>query len=200
MKEKKDFSLGRELARKTFHMLSLIYLGAYNALGDEALFWFAAWMVFVAAVEFGRLTLPALNKLTIRLFGGIVRESERNALSGVFFSTAGCLLTVAIAGSKPVVVAAAILYLALGDSAAAITGRGLKAHPIPGSNKSWEGSFACLLTCAAIGWCLGLPPRAILAGAVAATLLEFIPTSKVFNDNLWMPAGSALALITLGGL
>ena len=79
--------------------------------------------------------------------------------SGIFHTTAGCLATILIAGRRPRVVTAALLCLALGDAAAAWSGRpgaiiasGLakvrRGQPrvpagLPGSQfGGWDGIFA----------------------------------------------------------
>ena len=71
--------------------------------------------------------------------------SELNAFSGIFHTTAGCLAVMFWAGSKPAVVWASLLYLALGDAAAALVGKAAGRHKIAGGKKSVEGSAACFL-------------------------------------------------------
>jgi len=91
-------------------------------------------------------------------------------------------------------VTAAIFYVAFGDTAAALVGRTIGRQRWPGMKKSLEGSLACLLTCALVGLGLKLAPAPLLCGALAATLIEIVPTTRFYNDNLWMPVLSASVL------
>lgn len=184
--------LAHELRRKTFHLLTLAYLGAYLWLGyPRALYWMLPWTLLVGAVELARCYWPALNELALAPFRGIMREHEFVKLSGAWYTSLGALLTIACWGEHRVVVAAALVCLAVGDAAAALAGRALGRHPWPfAAPKSVEGSAACLAACLAGCLACGLGPAASLAAAAAVTLLELAPLP--FNDNLWIPVGAGL--------
>lgn len=187
-------ALRRELGRKAFHLLSLAYLAAFHLIGyPRVLAPLAVWLVFVAAVETGRFLFPGLNRVLTGFFHGMIRETERRAFSGIFHTTAGCLSAILLAGGRAEVVTAALLCLALGDAAAALAGKAWGRHRLPGSVKSFEGSAACLLVCLACGLAAGLGVLPAAAAALAATAVELLPTTRFFNDNLWMPAAAALA-------
>ncbi len=186
-------SFARECGRKAFHMLSLAYLAAYHLIGyPGVLAWMAAWTALVTALEFGRLRRPRLNAALFSFFSGMARPEERERPSGVFHTTAGALLLMAGFGEHPRIVAAALFYVALGDTAAALAGKSLGRHRIGG--KSLEGSLACFLACAAIGRALGFGPLPLLLAALSAAAIEMLPTTRFFNDNLWMPVGTAAVL------
>ena len=189
----------RELGRKAFHMLSLVYLAAFHLIGyPRVLIPLAAWLAFVAAVETGRFASERLNRALTGFFRGMIRETEQRAFSGIVHTTAGCLATILIAGRRPRVVTAALLCLALGDAAAALAGKAWGRHRFLGSAKSVEGSLACLLVCLGVGWTAGLGPLPAAGAALAATLVEMLPTTSFFNDNLWLPVAAAAAAVTLG--
>ena len=187
--------LGREILRKTWHMASLAYLAAYKLIGYPRIAgWLAAWSALVAAVEFGRLYVPRLNELLFKAFGILARPEERGRVSGILHTTLGALLLILAFGRRPAIVAAGLLYVALGDAAAALVGKSLGRHRLPGSRKSIEGSLGCFAACAAVGWGMGFPAPAVLLAAATATGIELLPTTALFNDNLWMPVGTAVVL------
>jgi len=189
----------REIGRKAFHMLSLVYLAAFHFIGyPRVIVPLAAWLAFVAAVETERFSSERLNRALTGFFRGMIRETEQRSYSGIFHTTAGCLTTILIAGRRPRVVTAALLCLALGDAAAALVGKAWGRHRFPGSDKSVEGSLACLLVCLGVGLAAGLGPWPAAGAALAATLVELLPTTRFFNDNLWMPVAAAAAALASG--
>lgn len=189
----------RELGRKAFHMLSLAYLAAYHWIGYPNIVRpLAAWLVFVTVVETGRFIVPALGAWLAAFFRGLIRDTELKAFSGIFHTTAGCLIVIVWAGTRPALVAASVLNLALGDAAAALIGKRFGRFKIAGGKKSMEGSLACLVVCWGCGIWVGLSPAAALVGALSATAVELLPTTPWFNDNLWMPVGSCAALLAFG--
>jgi dolichol kinase len=188
-----------EIGRKAFHMLSLVYLAAFHLIGyPRVIVPLVVWLVFVTVVETGRLASPRINRALTWFFRGMMRETEQRAYSGIFHTTAGCLGAMLIAGRQPRVVTAALLCLALGDAAAALAGKAWGRRRLPGSAKSIEGSCACLLVCLGVCLAAGLGLMPAVAAAFAATLVELLPTTRFFNDNLWMPAAAAAAAVGLG--
>lgn len=185
----------RELRRKLFHGLSLVYLAGYYVLG-KTLFLkvIGAFILLEGAVEIARLQTPALNMYLMRYFGGIHRSQEAHRVSGVFWTSLGCALTVVFFGERSDWVTAGLLYLALGDAMAALAGKafGRITFKLGGRTKSVEGSLACFTVCLAAGWAAGLPPLAIVVGASVATIVELLPVP--LDDNLWIPLTSVYAL------
>ncbi len=189
-----------ECGRKIFHMLALVFLLAYHLLGyPRVIRWMIPWTILVFIIETGRLYSPKLNKFLFGLLGVIARGEERTHYSGIVHTTLGALILFLAFGTWPAIVASGLLCEAFGDAAAALVGKSLGRHRILGSKKSVEGSAACFLTCAAVGLCTGFPAGPALAGASAATIIEFVPTNVVFNDNMWMPIGVAVTLRLCAG-
>lgn len=185
----------REAGRKTFHMLSLAYLAAYFLIGyPRILAWLGVWTVVVVVVESGRLYWRGANDFLFGLFKGLSRPEERKRYSGIFHTTVGALIVIVLFGSQPRLVAAGIWCVALGDAAAALVGKAIGRIRLAGSKKSVEGSLACFLVCAAACRALGFGLPAAAAGALAATIVELLPTTWWFNDNLWMPVAAAAAV------
>ena len=193
--------LAKEFGRKAFHMLSLVYLAAYMILGyPRVVAWMIPWTVFVLVMETARLYSKGLNDFLFGLLGALARSEERTRYSGIVHTTLGSFLLFLAFGKQPPLVSAGLLSLALGDAAAALVGKSIGRHRILGSKKSLEGSLACFLTCAAAGAWSGFPAGCAVVGAAVGTVIEFMPTTALFNDNLWMPIGVALALRLCAGL
>jgi dolichol kinase len=89
-----------------------------------------------------------------------------------------------------------MLYLALGDSAAALFGK-KHGHTRTWYDKTLEGSIACFVVCALAGLFFFKPTFAIL-GAACAAVIEILPWP--LNDNFWMPLVSACLLTFLFGM
>lgn len=191
--------LRREFGRKAFHMLSLAYWAAFALFGwPRIVSWMTGWLLIVWIVEAARLRAPAVDRLLLKVFGGMIRETERRHYSGVIHTTAGSLAAMLIAGGDPVIVATAIGSLAFGDAAAALAGKAFGRTKIFGGQKSLEGSLACFAACFALASAVGVRPGAGLACAAVSTAVELLPTTGFFNDNLWMPIASAVVLLVLG--
>ena len=187
--------LARELARKSFHMLSLIYLAAYKLIGwPRVLIPMAAWWLVVVSVEGYRLMSPAANHKLTALFGGLAREDEHDKLSGIFHTTTGVLILWLLFGGQDAIVAAGIYCVAFGDASAALVGKAIGRHKIGTSKKSVEGSAACFVSCLLVCASLRFPAVAVVAAAATATVVEFLPTGRWWNDNLWLPVLTAVVL------
>ncbi|MBI4377438.1 MAG: hypothetical protein HY549_13445 [Elusimicrobia bacterium] len=191
-------TLASEVRRKAFHMLSLAFLAAYHWIGyPRVLVPAAGWMLLVCIVEAARLKRPDLNRRLMAPFDAIPRAEEARRVSGIFHTSAGCLLVMLFFGDRPALVSAAILCLALGDAAAALAGRLWGRHKIMAGRKSLEGSAACWTVSLFCALWTGFPAGPCAAAATAATLIELLPNNEWSNDNLWMPVAFAAALYHL---
>ena len=189
-----------ELRRKVFHLLTLLYLGAYELLGAErSLRWMAVWATLLAAVEFGRLVFPRVRALFDAAFGPLIRPKEAARFTGAFYTTLGILGTFLLFGDAPILVRTGVLYLAFGDAAGAVVGVGWgrRRFLVLGQTRSVEGTAAGLATAAACGWLVGLAPLPLAAGAAAFALVDAIPLPP--DDNLWIPILPTGAVWLAGG-
>lgn len=175
--------LKRELKRKAFHLLSLLYLLGYLIIDRGVVL----TILVVLLTSFGffelyRLRNPTLNEKLIRFFGSIHREEETHKISGIFWTLLGCFLTVLLVPYPPAVITG-FLFLALGDAAAALVGKLIGRIPLIG-RRTLEGFLVCWLVCFL---CAGMffPWPYALAGGFVAALVELLPLP--FNDNLWIP-------------
>lgn len=191
--------LRREFGRKAFHMLSLVYWGAFLLIGWPRVGWcMAAWLAVVLVIETARLRVPSVERVLVGAFEGMIRDTERRHYSGIVHTTAGSLSAMLIAQGDPLIVGTAVGQLAFGDAAAALAGKAFGKTKILGGKKSLEGSLACFSACYAIAVFVGVRPEAALASSAAATCVELLPTTGFFNDNLWLPIASALVARLLG--
>jgi dolichol kinase len=191
--------LKKELGRKMFHMLSLVYWAAFAYFGwPRIVYWMVPWLAVVLVIETARLRVPSVERALVGLFEGMIRETERRHYSGIVHTTAGSLAAMIVAQGNPVIVGAAIGSLAFGDAAAALVGKAFGHRKIFGGKKSLEGSLACFAACYAVAIWVGARPGAALASALAATAVELLPTTGFFNDNLWMPIAAAVVLRVFG--
>jgi dolichol kinase len=190
-------NLKAEIKRKTFHLLTGIYILIYGLLPR----WGALWLLglgllAIGAAEWLRLRRPEINAWCLKKFAAIHRESEVMNYSGVFWSLLGCWLTMVIFTSKRIVLPA-LGFLVFGDAVAALGGQRWGKHFWKfNRTKSWEGSGCFALV--SLVWTLFFLrwPVAIL-GALSGAWIEARPWP--YNDGLWLPVlgGAALSILNL---
>lgn len=168
-------------------MLSLIYIAVYWFLPMPVIVWGMGLLIaVVVGGEIARWKSPAFDRWILGGLGGVHRGHEEGAVSGLPWTLTGSYLTMLFFPQKDLVMAG-LLYMALGDAAAALFGRAFgKTKIIAG--KSVEGSAACFIVCFCVGLYFLSLPLAIM-GAFIATVIELIPWP--LNDNFWMPLMSA---------
>jgi dolichol kinase len=188
-----------ELRRKAFHLLSLAYLAGFHFLGRrDASIVSGCFVLLVAAVELARLNSPAARGAVEAVFGPIIRKKEARRFTGAFYTSLGAFLVFAFYGSRPSVVDASLLYLALGDAASAVVGKlwGRVRYTVRGETRSLEGTAAGLAAAVLAGFLARLSPLHAAAGALAFVAADTIPIPP--DDNLWIPVATGGALFALG--
>ena len=185
-----------ELKRKGFHLFTLIYVLGYWYLPKHVVIWgLSITIALVIILEFLRFKVPACNNFFCNNFKGFYRPEEAKKVSGLIGTLSGALITIILFRNRYMVLAS-FLYLALGDSAAALVGKALGKHK-SFAGKSIEGSIACFVVCFIAGififnW------KFALAGALIAMAIEAIPWK--INDNFWMQIVNAWLLTLLSGV
>ncbi len=149
------------------------------------------------AVEIARLRYPEVNRWVIRRVGSLMKPAEHSRPLGVTYWLASTPLVIGVM-PQPVAVLV-LLYLAVGDSVAPVVGGRYGRHHLFG--KTLEGSAAFLASCLAVGWVLlatGLETSVpvMFVGAVAAAIVELVPSPM--NDNVKVPlaTGGLLVLVS----
>ncbi len=156
-------------------------------------------------IDFMRLRLNPFKSIFIILFGSLLRRKEFSSLTGgsyLMLASFVCILIFGAGSSGRVsgVFIAAISFLALGDTAAAIVG--LSVGRVRIFRKTLEGTLAGLAVCIGVAWVVSILPRLDLPlgigilGAVSASIVEALPIEV--NDNVVIPLLSgAIMMVAL---
>ena len=186
-----------EMKRKAIHLstflIPLIYLD-HRVTRKEMTLGLALAMLLLVILEVVRLRARVFRIFFHHLLGDQLRRRERRDMLGGTYLVLGFLLSVL--AFPPVVAVAACEFLVLGDTAAALVGKSI--GRIRAFDKTLEGSLACFLVCAAVGWALSamhpaqLPLPVALAGAFVATIFEILPVPV--DDNLKIPLSAGLVM------
>lgn len=187
-----------EMRRKLIHVgSSIIPLGYWLAGREVAVPVLAVATAMMILAETLRITTGWGDRLYQRYFGSMTRPEERKRLTGATYLLAGTLLAAIL--FPPTIAILAMLFLSLGDSAAAFVG--LRYGRTLIGRKSLEGTLACLLVCLLITLPAEVSTATALTGATVATLAEFIPWTFI-NDNIAIPlfSGTAMTFILSSGL
>lgn len=154
----------------------------------------AAAVAVALGVEWARRSVRWVRHRFLRSTRVMLRGHERNGIAGATYMAVAYLLALLL--FPRAVAVAAMLYNALGDSAAAIVGRKWGRHRT-GWGKSWEGAAAALLVNLGVGAAIpGIGPGAVLIGALASAALEFLPLP--LDDNLRITLGGGMVLWAVG--
>ncbi|MCY3693124.1 MAG: hypothetical protein OXH30_14125, partial [Chloroflexi bacterium] len=153
------------------------------------------------AMEVSRLRSPRLNAVYMAVFGPILKQSESAEITGATWFLIAAFFTFFFYG--PEVALPALLFVAIGDPAAALVGSHFPGPRLWGKSPSGIAAFIA----AALGvWAIvcaagyGQWSWAIVTGAVVAAAVEFTPTP--IDDNLTVPliGGAVLTAALAAGL
>ena len=193
-----QISFTRELARKATHMGALSIPCGYYLLElsrGQALAIMIPITILMFLIDIARLrNWIFYRRIAKPIIGPMIRQHE---MDGDFTGATYILLTacLAIALFEQPIAIAALAFIIVGDSFAAIIGRRWGKHRI--GRKSIEGSLGCLLgTLIVAAITPGLAFWLAAAGAVVATVTEFL--SVKIDDNVSVPLVSGLAMMLLG--
>lgn len=162
----------------------------------------AAAALTLLLVDFLRLRLTSVKGIFIVLFGSMLRRKELSSLTGASYLMLASLVCMLIFGLGPDgrvsgVFIAAIGFLALGDTAAAIVGLSIGRVRI--FRKTLEGTLAGLLVCVGVAWLVSILPGLDfplgigILGAVSASVVEALPIEV--NDNVVIPLLSGTVMM-----
>lgn len=191
----KDIPLSAELVRKGIHLFALVIpIGYYLVPFPVAIICVAISAAVSILIDVSRFRRWQLWKWLSKIITPIIRKHEVDG----GFTGASYILTTSVLSMvlfpKPVAIAA-LLFIIVGDTAAALIGRLYGRHRLIGS-KTVEGSSACLLSAALASLLVpGLPLTAGLCGAFVATVAEALSGST--DDNLTVPLSSGFAMLAV---
>ncbi len=192
------------LARKLWHMATgLIGLAAYykSHLTIESV---AAILLIVSAsaflVEYFRLRNEKMNQLVMIVLKPVMRESEKNSVSGLPFYALGVSLSLFFFPERIAILS--VLFLIFADPIASFCGILYGRDKIL-PNKSLQGTIAAFSVCYIVTLVYGLiyasPSMSLLMFAIVAGIIGAISElcSQFVDDNLCIPVISGLGLFLL---
>ncbi len=180
------------LSRKVIHLAMTVVPATGWLVSFQLAMGLAGICVLASlAAEVARRRWPQVNRLFWQLLPTTFRTGEERRVLGSTWLSVGMLSTLLLLGRD--VGGTAVLFVIWGDPMAELVGRTWGRSR---RGKTWVGSLGCLAACllvggAGVGWGR-LDLRAVLVGAVVATVVE--RWSPPPDDNLWMPVLSGLAL------
>ncbi len=185
----KPHSMRHELQRKSFHLgMIVVPIAVYFMPYTPALLGLIIATFATVAVDLMRLSDHRLRRFFLQLFRPLIRRHEEEHLLGSTHYMIAALLSVVVFDHE--IAVTALLFLVLGDAAAAIIGKRFGKPLFWG--KSPQGSLACFVVCCAIGWPLLQSPELALIGAATATIAEAMPSP--LDDNMRVPIFSGIAM------
>lgn len=178
-------------------MLTLVF---YFFPNQEKVFVFGLSVLIIISLIFDviRLSFPHINNFVFKNIHFLFVDRDRNKINSANFYFMGCLMAIVI---FPVDIASiGILYLSIGDTAAAVGGMFLKRfipYQIPGTQKTFIGSLVFIAVAVLIGFLLGLPLSIAFASAFVGAFVEALPLR--IDDNFTIPFFSSLSIWLLMG-
>lgn len=195
-----------EILRKAVHLGSIVFpVAAVVFDRTELVLALAAISLALLLFDYLKARNEPFKNLFLAVFGRMLRHrEEQGGMTASTIVVASAALTILLFRTE--IAVAALVFLSLGDSAAALVGRHFGRIELV-SGRTLEGSLAAFNTCLlasiglmalrpSMGW--NLTPAALMAGALAATLAELFELP--LDDNLRIPlaAGLAMELIVPG--
>ena len=190
------------VARRIFHLIAATATTLLALFLPEPAYLtlLGAGALLALALEEGRRRAQWLNRPFIKLFGPILKPAEITAISGATWFLIAAFFAFYFYG--PAVALPALLFVAVGDPAAALAGA-----RAPGPRwwgKSPIGALAFIaagLSAWSLLAALGFTAwsAAVIAGVIIAAIVELLPIP--LDDNLTVPllAGGAMLLWPLLG-
>ena len=191
------------LGRRVFHLVAATGTTLLSLVIPEQpyLFLIGSGALLALAMETSRLRSPRLNGLYMAVFGPILKQSESAEITGATWFLIAAFFTFFFYG--PEIALPVLLFVAIGDPAAALVGTHFPGPRFWGKSPSGIVAFIA----AALGvWAIvcaagyGQWSWAIVVAAVVAAVVEFAPTP--IDDNLTVPliGGAVLTAALAAGL
>lgn len=184
----------KEIARKKIHLLILLAPLLYNILSYETCIIIAASLIIIDLIlETIRLLYPTVNKILLKIFEGTYREKEKENVSTLIWTLSGIFLTIFLFSENKNVVTLSLLYLAFGDSVAAIVGVKFGRIRLGSRGKSLEGALAFFIVAYLCSIFFVNPLHGLTVSFIGAAI-EFLPLP--LDDNFVLPIFTA-GLLTI---
>ena len=192
------------IARKIWHMTTgLLGIAFYRKSGLSTDVTATILLAFSACsflLEFTRLRHEKLNQFLTSVMKPVMRESEKNSISGMPFYALGVSLSLFFFPERIAVLS--ILFLIFADPIASFFGVLFGRDKLL-PNKSLQGTIAAFSVCYIVTLVYGLihtsPSMNLLVFAIVAGLIGAVSElcSQFVDDNLCIPVISGLGLFLL---
>ncbi len=180
-----NIEVRQEIKRKSFHLLTIFYPLLYNIIPyNTAVIISASLMIIDLILETIRLLYPSVNRLILKIFEGTYREKEKENVSTLIWTLSGAFLTIFLFPDNKNIVTLSLLYLALGDSVAALVGVKFGKIKLGSKGKSLEGSLAFFVVAFLCSLFFVNIEYAFISAFLGAAI-EFLPLPV--DDNFILP-------------
>ena len=187
----------QELIRKTIHLFTNSLIPCVYLFLKIPRFWMAILLgiasVGIMIIDLGRTRYGWISKMFGKLFNRMLRSHELGGkLTGATYVIIGSFIAVTIFPKEIAVLA--LLFAAIGDTAAALYGRKFGRIRIWG--KTLEGSIVGLIACLIIASFFPQIPNIVkFSGAFADIFHKLLPIN--IDDNLRIPIFSGIIMYGL---
>lgn len=187
----------QEIIRKAIHLSIYSFIPLAYLFLDISKIWMIVLLgigsVTIVIIDIGRTRDGWISKIFGKLFNGMLRSHELDGkLTGASYVLIGSFVSVVIFPKEIAILA--LLFTAIGDTAAALYGKKFGKFKI--WNKTLEGSIVGLIACFIIASFFPQIPNIIkFSGAFAAMFIELLPIK--IDDNLRIPLFSGIVMYSL---
>jgi dolichol kinase len=190
MKTLSKYVIIRKLLHLSTALVPIVYIFVPRLPMVISLF-FLAFSSLIA--DFLRLKIKPLGDFFYHHLGNLLWEKEKDTLTAATHYAVASFLSIYFFDKW--IAIAVLLFLAFGDTAAHVIG--VKCGKIrvgsESSEKTAEGSLACLVICLSISSLLPQPDLFVLfVGSIVASCVEFFPFG--IDDNFTLPLISGAAM------
>jgi dolichol kinase len=192
-----------ELRRKTIHMSFIVLplelllpVLPWPRTHREFRVLFLGLTAGAIAIDVLRIHDRRVRTFFRQFFGEMIREHERMSLLGSSYLLLAALIAIEVFPQP--IAAAALGFTVLGDAMGALVGKAWGRHRV--FNKTYEGALGCLLACLAWAALVSrvahhVPWPVLVAGALAATIVEALPIPLDDNLGITLAAGYTMKLL-----
>ena len=155
---------------------------------------FLALTAGAIAIDVVRIHDRRVRTFFRQFFGEMIRQHERMSLLGSTYLLLAALIAIEVFPQP--LAAAALGFTVLGDAMGALVGKAYGRHKV--FKKSYEGALGCLVACLAwagvVARVAHVPWPVLVAGALAATIIEVLPIPLDDNLGITLAAGYTMKL------